>query len=404
MGPEPDPAQVYLYVSRPPHGIRRIDYDLLTGAFSNRVDLFPSLRGNDIALRTNTLGQTELYASESYRSANVPSRTLVRLRRFVDRNGDGIFGSIGDTDAAIAQSIPQDSHSLNQIQILDNTLYVGNGTRTENGALEASSDNTFGESAFGGAILIIDDLDAVATIDDAAGFPAYLPNSTDAQYEDMIDGTAPGTDAPYTSSASNKLRVHSAGTRNPFGVATDRHGALWFTANFHQVNNSAFNRSLIDGGGDVEAFDGSSNDDIHDQLFRAIARADDGYRNGNWQADPTARFSGRLETTSTLTSAATRDVMSRLTRTPKLPPSCRSAKGLVTTASSDVMRSESPSAAAVPLSNSAPSPKNHEDTRRLGRPATVVKGELGPGTLPVPPPRASLNAPPACTPISHAPV
>ena len=223
---------------------------------------------------------------------NSLSIAKVRLRRFVDRDGDGIFGSIGDIDAAIARGIPQDSHSLNQIQILDSTLYVGNGTRTENGALEASSGDAFGESAFGGAILIIDDLDAVATIDDAAGFPAYLPNPTDAQYEDMIDGTAPGTDAPYTSTASNKLRVHSAGTRNPFGVATDRHGALWFTANFHRVNNSAFDRNIIDGVGDVEAFDGSSNDDIHDQLFRAIARADYGYRNGNWQADPTARAAG----------------------------------------------------------------------------------------------------------------
>ena len=291
FGPGPDPARVYLYVSSHIHGIRRFDYDPGTGALSNRVDVFPSVQGNGIALRTNALGHTEMYTSGSYTSANAPSRTLSRLRRFVDRDGDGVFGSVGDADAVIAQGIPR-GHSMNQIQILDDTLYVGNGTRTENGALQTPAGDVFGESAFGGTILMIEDLDAVPTVDNAAGFPAYLPDPTEAQYEAIIDGAAPGTDAPYTSTASNKLRVHSAGTRNPFGVAIDRHGALWFTGNFHRVNNSAFDRSVIDDSADLDGFVGSSNDDIHDQMFRASTRADYGYRNGNWQGNPTVQAAG----------------------------------------------------------------------------------------------------------------
>jgi hypothetical protein len=283
MGPGPDPTRVYLYVSSPTHGIRRFEYAPATGLLTNRVDVIPSVRGNGIELRVNDHGQTELYASESYVSANAPSRTLSRLRRFVDADGDGAFGSVGDIDAAIAQGMLGGFHALNQIQILGDALFVGHGTRTLNGARQGVDGDLFGDSAFGGALLMIEDLDDVATADAAAGFPGYVPHPNDAQYQDLIEGAAPGAEAPYTSTAPNKLRVHSAGARNPFGVAFDQRGDVWFTTNFHRVNNFGFDRRVTGNGADVDAFDGPSNDDIHDQMFRAVAKGDYGYRNGNWQ-------------------------------------------------------------------------------------------------------------------------
>ncbi len=219
MGPGPDPVQVYLYISSPTHGIRRFEYAPATGLLTNRVDVIPFVRGNGIELRANDRGQTELYASESYVSANAPSRILSRLRRFVDADGDGVFGSIGDVDAAIAQGVPAGFHTLNQIQILGDALFVGHGTRTLNGARQGADGDRFGESAFGGALLMIEDLDEVATVEDAAGFPAYVPHPTDSQYQDLIEAAATGAEAPY----------------------------------------------------------------IHDQMFRVVAKGDYGYRNGNWQ-------------------------------------------------------------------------------------------------------------------------
>ena len=292
FGPGPDPNQEYLYISSDDHGVRRMDYDPATGALSNLVDVLPGVQGNGIAFHTNDLGQAEMYLSEGYTSANASSRRLSRLLRYVDLDGDGIFGSAGDANAAIVHGIPRDDHGLNQIQINGDALFVGNGVRTRNGALQTITGDTFGESAYGGTIVTIGDLNAVATTANAAGFAAYLSDPTDAQYEDVIDGTTAGSEGPFTSTAADKLRVHSAGTRNPFGLAIDDTGTLWFTNNFHRVNNSTYDRSVIDGTAEGDAFDGPSNDDVHDQMFRSVLFADYGYRNGNWQNNAAVQAAG----------------------------------------------------------------------------------------------------------------
>ena len=41
-------------------------------------------------------------------------------------------------------------------------------------------------------------------------------------------------DSPYTTQSDGKLIVHSAGTRNPFGLCLDASGRLWFTNNFNR--------------------------------------------------------------------------------------------------------------------------------------------------------------------------
>ena len=106
----------------------------------------------------------------------------------------------------------------------------------------------------------------------------------------LADQVAPGFFGDI--SAADKLRVHSAGTRNPFGLAIDPTGVAWFTSNFHRVNNSTYNRSVIDGSAEGDTFVGLTNDDVHDQMFRAVSFADYGYRNSNWQNDVAAQAAG----------------------------------------------------------------------------------------------------------------
>jgi len=280
IGPGPDPALAYLYLSSNVHGVRRLEYTPQTGQLSNLVDLFPSWRGNGVAVRRNSAGRAELYAHASYPSDNAPERTMERVFRVVDEDGDGVFGSSGDRIAAIVQGIPSGRHSLNQIQIHGRTLYTGYGVRTFNGAVQG---DPLGESAFGGTILMIDDLDAVPTVDDAAGFPAYRAHPTEAEFQAVVTGAAAGSEAPFTSTAPDKLRIHSAGARNPFGITIDHDGDLWLSVNFHRVNNSAYDRRRTGDDADQDGFDGPSDDDVHDQLFRARPRGDYGSRNGNWQ-------------------------------------------------------------------------------------------------------------------------
>jgi glucose/arabinose dehydrogenase len=292
FGPGPDPNKAYLYVASDTHPVRRFEVDSVTGTLTNRVDVLP-LAGLGIAFRSDSLGRSELYLSSPYLSENAANAGLSRLIRFVDVDGDGVFNGVSDVNASIAHGIPADGHTLNQIQIAGDTLYVGSGTRTQNGGLDTLfSGDLFGDSAYSGAILVIDDLELVPTSANAAGFSVYLAEPTLAEYEALINGTTAGAEAPFTSTAVNKLRVHSAGLRNPFGVALDRFGSVWITNNFQRVNRSVYDRSMTGAAAEPDAWDGPSNDDVHDQMFRAVAAADYGFRNSNWQSTASALGAG----------------------------------------------------------------------------------------------------------------
>jgi hypothetical protein len=245
FGPGPVANQEYLYVSRDDHGVRRMDYDPVTGALSKLVDVLPSVVGHGIAFHTGELGQAETCPSEGYASANAPSKRLSRLPCDVDVDADGILGAAGDASAEIVHGFARDDHGLNQIQIHGDTLFVGNGVRTRNGAVQTFTGDTFSGSACVGTILTINDLNAVATTANAARLAAYLSDSTDAAYEDLSDATIPGSEETFTSTAA-----------------------------------------------EGDALDGRSNDEVHDHVFRAVPFADYGYRNGNWQNDAGAQAAG----------------------------------------------------------------------------------------------------------------
>jgi hypothetical protein len=287
FGPGPNADRLYLYMSSSVRGVRRAEYNPATG-LSGLTTILPNIRGNGLAFRTNASGQNELYLSEPYSAGALG---FSRLWKVVDSDGDGDFTDAGSQTAAIVRGIPRDDHGLNHIQIIGDSLYVGNGVRTRNGDFQTFSGDTFGESAYGGTILTIENLNNVETVNDSAGFYPAIPNST--QYASLINGTDPVSSSPFTSVFDDKLRVLASGARNPFGLAVDKNGDLYFTNNFQRVENHVFDRNNTGSSASGDAFGGDGfSDDIHDQIYKVEEFADYGYRNTNWQNDSRAKSAG----------------------------------------------------------------------------------------------------------------
>jgi len=163
-----------------------------------------------------------MYLSEPY-SAN--GLGFSRMWKVVDHDGDGDFTDSGSQTAAIVRGIPRDDHGLNHIQIIGDSLYVGNGVRTRNGDFQTFAGDTFGESAYGGTILKIANLN---NVENSQRLGWFLPcHSHFTQYANLINGTDPVGSSPFTSVADDKLRVMASGTRNPFGLAVDKNGDLF---------------------------------------------------------------------------------------------------------------------------------------------------------------------------------
>jgi hypothetical protein len=278
FGPGPDAAKTYLYLASHAHGVRRAEYNPVTGSFIGGLTTISTIKGNGIAFHGKTM-----YLTDAYSSSADDSVALSRLWRASDSNNDGIY----ETSIPIVEGIPRDDHGANQIQIQGNSLYVGLGVRTRNGVTQTFGGDAFGESAYGGSIGVIEDLTQVASSANSAGF--FPANPTAAQYSDLIDGTDPLGGSPYTSTAADKLHAYATGLRNPYGVRLDGDGALWATNNFQRTENNVFTRNSSEG----DAFGGDGfAEDIHDQMFQIQAKGDYGYRNANWQTDPVATDAG----------------------------------------------------------------------------------------------------------------
>jgi len=217
-----------------------------------------------------------------------------------DQNGNGIWGEPGELNVRIVTHIPAGDHNPDQLLVQGKTLYVGIGLRTTNGysgELTGSTiddfggqgfsyggqGNTWGDSAYNGTISWIQDLNAVTDTEGSAN--AYA-DPTLTQYLVQHD------DSPYKVTSTNKLIVHSAGARNPYGICFDRFGDLWFTNNFNRTKTNGDGTSGFGYPKDQLGPDFSM--DVHDQLFHASAGADYGYANANWRVnkmpylDPTA--------------------------------------------------------------------------------------------------------------------
>lgn len=266
-----------LYVMTNGNGVHSFNYNQTTSVLSDEKVAVPNVSGIGIAFHNN-----EMYIS-------LFNWSILKL---TDNNQNGIWGetNLGELSVPIVTSIPKGDHTLDQLQVLGDTLYVGIGLRTNNGLKglftggsfsdfqgdtgfwSGGTGNTWGDSAYGGTISWIRDLTRVSNTSGSAN--AY-PNTILTQHLVQNDTS------PYTVTDTSKLTVHSAGTRNPYGLCLDNTGNLWFTSNF--------SRSKTNGDGTAgvaflkDALGPDFSRDVQDQLFKASSRADYGYSNTNWR-------------------------------------------------------------------------------------------------------------------------
>lgn len=247
-----------VYAARSGGGVVSFAFDPSTGRLSDRRAA-SDIDGLGVAFHA---ARGEMYLS-----------SFDSIWRLTDDDGDGRWGEAGETRVAIVTGIPVGRHTADQIQIRGDTLYIGIGHRTMNG-ITGSDDgfggDDFGESAYNGTISMIRDLNAVASVTDAARLLGPADQST-------IQADA----SPFTSTAVDKLVVHSAGTRNPYGLGLDGDGHLYFSNNHNRANTLGDGTSTLNGGADP--LDSDFSDDVHDQFFRAVEGGDYGFRNENWR-------------------------------------------------------------------------------------------------------------------------
>jgi hypothetical protein len=266
-----------LYVMTTGTGPVSFAYDATTGALSQAIQAGPKISGIGIAFDTNqNMYLTSLAGS------------LIKLD---DASGNGVWGESGELNVAIATGIPQGDHNIDQLQIVGKTLYVGIGRRTINGHLgvwtsgtlddlggrgffNGGLGRTWGDSAYNGTIAWIQDL---TTVVNQTGSANAFTTERPVFSQHLIQKDA----GPFTTEGTAKLVVHSAGTRNPFGLCLDSDGNLWFTSNF--------NRTVTLGNGQAgfglrgDQLDSDFSRDVQDQLFRAVPGADYGYTDANWR-------------------------------------------------------------------------------------------------------------------------
>jgi hypothetical protein len=265
-----------LYVRTLDAGVISFVYDAATGALTSPLTASPNIRGIGLAFHRNTM----------YLSSDAGG-----LRKLGDANGNGVWGEPGELDVTIVTGIPVGDHSVDQIQVVGDTLYVGIGLRTINGQSGAWTSGalddlggtgffgggigrTYGDSAYNGTIAWIRDLNAVI---DAVGSANAWNTNPPVLSRDLIQHDA----GPFTNTGAGKLVVHSAGTRNPFGLCLDAGGDLWFTNNFNRTATQGNGRAGFGLRGDQLGPDLSR--EVHDQLFHASPGADYGYSDVNWR-------------------------------------------------------------------------------------------------------------------------
>ena len=150
--------------------------------------------------------------------------------------GSGVGPTAAPTRSSSRTSSPAGTRrtrsSSNRMPRATSTLYVGIGkVRTKDGsALDyPNPGNARDMAACGGTISEILDLKQVnGLVTDSAGFglTGVATSNSDPDYSNA---------GPYTSTAVNKLIIQSSGARNPFGLALDGSGNLWFTKQFQSL-------------------------------------------------------------------------------------------------------------------------------------------------------------------------
>lgn len=223
----------HLYVSTFGAGIRRFDYDP-AGGISNGVTVVPAATSSQggvdgslgIAFHQDATLGTVMYIAPSVPfggGGGIGTNETQSIVRLTDTNGDGTWGGTGDVNQAVVNNLQVTRlHQVNQMQVHGNRLYVGIGSRTQNGGITTPSNgdqSNVGEHAYTGAVNFIDDLTQLSgdtATANLAGF-TIANHKSDTQM--------------FTSTDAGKLRVFSTGLRNGFGVGVAPGGDLWVSMN-----------------------------------------------------------------------------------------------------------------------------------------------------------------------------
>ncbi len=208
-------------------GVWRFDYSE-TGLLSNRTRVYDgdgsfingASTGSTSLAFHNDGSNTFMYVSDVTSIFSPGADADVgTLRRVTDSNADGVWGGVGDINHVLTDNVPiEGQHRINQIQIVGNSLYTGIGNLTTNGSAE---------SAYSGTVSYIKDLSLLAgnTTDNVSRLAGPFATA----------GIPTTNDIPFTSTDDIKLRVHSSGLRNPFGLGVDGDNDLWITMNQDQT-------------------------------------------------------------------------------------------------------------------------------------------------------------------------
>ena len=263
--------KVYIATSR--NGIWRFDYDptssnpLTNGivAVPTSITTFNSVvLGSDglptngslgLAFHTDSNGLTSMYFAPSvgFRGSRdfdneaadygIVSQSIFRV---TDNNGDGLFGFDGDQSLAIVDNVRVTTlHQIDQLAVRGDSLFVSIGSNTENGGIvnnESGNQRFPGESQYSGTLSYIEDLNAVGSGVNAAGFdfvdsgPANfnardLNNDGELNEFELNDAAARTDTQAFTSTDISKLRIFSTGFRNGFGLGIRSDGAVFVSEN-----------------------------------------------------------------------------------------------------------------------------------------------------------------------------
>lgn len=271
-----------LYVRNAYQGVASFDLNATTGQLTFHADAVPNFPGIGIAFHNKEMYLTGFDIGDGNKG------TIYRL---TDDNNDGVYGETNQNElrVPIVTGLLTGDHDVDQLLVVGDTLYVGIGRRTINGHkgpwTSGSHDDfggrgfwsggigrTYGDDAYNGTISWIKNLNNVASAAGAAN--ATNPNETLLQ-------RCQNDDAPFRIQADNKLIVHSAGTRNPFGFCVDNNNSLYFTNNFNRCMTQGNGLSGFGLFGDQ--LDSNFSKDVYDQVFKAAPGGDYGYWAANWQ-------------------------------------------------------------------------------------------------------------------------
>jgi glucose/arabinose dehydrogenase len=207
---------------------------------------------------------------------DLATQTIVRL---TDAAGNGVFGDqLGDVNQVIVNNVQISlQHQINQIRVIDNSLFVAIGARTSNGGvddpLNGGDQSDPGEIAYTGAVNFIDDLTLLSgdtATTNLAGFD-IANHKTDTQ--------------SFTSTDAGKLRVFSTGFRNNYGLAVDSNDELWVSMNQQGPNAQG---------------EPNRPDELHHSSYRddhGFAKANDEI--GNWKTNTDALGAGYFQNSVT---------------------------------------------------------------------------------------------------------